>query len=141
MSRIVEFGQDNTVTIEMNDGQSVTLPMDCFEYGNPREGDAVDVYSVNGETKIYLHQDRAAAGDVRFYNKHIFTWVFCFLLGGLGVDRFLRGQIALGILKLITIDGLGIWWLVDWIIACNKAYGMDYRDTEDFTFINGYYDR
>ena len=47
MSRIVEFGQDNTVTIEMNDGQSVTLPMDCFEYGNPREGDAVDVYSVN----------------------------------------------------------------------------------------------
>ena len=25
-------------------------------------------------------------------NKHVFAWVFCFLLGELGVDRFVRGQ-------------------------------------------------
>ena len=33
-------------------------------------------------------------------NKHVFAWVFCFLLGELGVDRFVRGQI----LSLIHIS-------------------------------------
>ena len=27
-------------------------------------------------------------------NKHVFAWVFCFLLGELGVDRFVRGQVG-----------------------------------------------
>lgn len=49
------------------------------------------------------------------------TLILSILLGALGVDRFYLGYTLLGILKLITGGGLGIWWLIDIImIATNK---------------------
>ena len=72
-------------------------------------------------------------------NKHLFVWVFTFLLGGFGVDRFIRGQIALGIVKLLTAGGLGIWAIVDWIIGIIKAYGSAYGNEDELVFINGRY--
>ncbi|HJN54950.1 MAG TPA: TM2 domain-containing protein [Candidatus Poseidoniales archaeon] len=37
-------------------------------------------------------------------------------VGSLGVDRFYLGYTGLGILKLLTLGGCGLWWLIDLIL-------------------------
>ncbi|QYC43122.1 TM2 domain protein [Nonomuraea coxensis DSM 45129] len=48
------------------------------------------------------------------------SWVvavlLCFFLGALGVHRFYVGKIGTGILQLVTLGGLGVWVLIDFIM-------------------------
>lgn len=49
------------------------------------------------------------------------TWLLSLLLGSLGIDRFYLGKIGTGILKLITLGGFGIWYLIDLIMVLAGA--------------------
>ena len=37
-------------------------------------------------------------------------------IGFLGADRFYKGEMGLGVLKLVTFGGLGVWWFIDAVI-------------------------
>ena len=53
------------------------------------------------------------------------VWLVAILLsiflGSLGIDRFYLGKTGTGILKLITLGGLGVWWLIDIILIATDS--------------------
>lgn len=140
MAEILKI-DETTVKIGTDDGKVITVPIASIGYADPQEGDKVSVYK---DDKSYIIKKAPSMTDgifqessdgVKTINKHLFVWVGSFLFGGLGLDRFLRGQIGLGICKLLfSWLTLGIWELVDWIIAMSKAYGSAYGNTENLTF-------
>jgi TM2 domain-containing membrane protein YozV len=52
----------------------------------------------------------------------IITLVLAIVVGTVGIDRFYTGSILLGILKLFTFGGLGIWWVIDLILLVTGNY-------------------
>ena len=43
------------------------------------------------------------------------------LVGSLGIDRIYIGDTGLGIIKLLTCGGCGIWWLIDLFLIMNAT--------------------
>jgi TM2 domain-containing membrane protein YozV len=55
--------------------------------------------------------------------------IISFFLGGLGIDRFIIGHTALGVIKLLTFGGAGFWWLIDLFIISKAGKSKNF-----FTF-------
>lgn len=49
------------------------------------------------------------------------TLLFSLLLGGVGADRFYLGYTGLGVIKLLTLGGFGVWALVDNILILTNS--------------------
>lgn len=122
-----------TVDVDIDDmvWEVETEPSDYSH--EDRDSYSEEVYNTSSaeEDRSYS-QDNTYAGPqyeryeeipyARKMNKHLFTWILSCAGGMYGLDRFFRGQIGLGLLKLFTFGGFGMWYLADMGIAFYKSY-------------------
>lgn len=59
------------------------------------------------------------------------------LTGGLGLDRFYIGDSGLGICKLLTGGGCGIWWIIDILLITGITKRHNYEELLSSYFCKG----
>lgn len=72
--------------------------------------------------------DTAAARNRSF----VLTWLLSLLLGFFGLDRFYTGRYLTGALKLLSLGGLGIWWIIDLVIVLAGGLRVQRRPLRGF---------
>jgi len=53
--------------------------------------------------------------------------LFSIFLGSLGVDRFMLDETGLGVAKLLTCGGCGIWTIIDWFLIKDKTKEYNFK--------------
>ncbi len=63
------------------------------------------------------------------------TTLIVSLLGGtLGIDRFIIGDTGLGVGKLLTCGGLGIWTVIDWFMIMGATREKNMAKLQQFLY-------
>lgn len=60
--------------------------------------------------------------------------IISIVAGSLGIDRFLIGDVGLGVGKLITCGGLGIWTIIDWFMIQDATKRKNFEKIQQFLF-------
>ena len=76
-----------------------------------------DIYVAAGEAGRSWSLD---SGSSRITEKHVIL-ITAIAGGFIGLDRAYKGDGVTGVFKLLTLGGLGIWWLVDVYVAAKEA--------------------
>jgi|SRR5690606_7430310 len=68
------------------------------------------------EKLLNADESRWAAAQTVAIKDPTTALIISILIGQLGIDRFYIGDTGLGVAKLLTCGGLGIWAIVDWFL-------------------------
>jgi TM2 domain-containing membrane protein YozV len=93
------------------DAQSV----DMFLMANAKYLEDHQMYYIR-ERLLEMDESRWRMLQFMQFNDPVIILIVSLVTGPLAVDRFMIGDTGLGIAKLITCGGFGIWMLIDWVI-------------------------
>ncbi|HJX71252.1 MAG TPA: TM2 domain-containing protein [Bacteroidales bacterium] len=81
--------------------------------------------SVVKEKLEKLSEDKAVLLHSLQFKDPTMMLIISILIGTLGVDRFILGQTGLGVAKLLTCGGLGVWTIIDWFLIMGETRNVN----------------
>lgn len=60
--------------------------------------------------------------------------IISILLGSLGIDRFMLGQVGLGVGKLLTAGGCGVWAIIDWFNIQKATQRVNFETIQGYIY-------
>ncbi len=102
MAATVPFGTEKTLAVSLNN-IIATTPVPVLTKKQQRE--------VRKQEKLLKKIEKIKAGSKSWIAALLLTW----FLGVLGIGRFYLGYTWQGVVQLLTLGGLGIWVLIDFI--------------------------
>lgn len=81
-------------------------------------GKFFESYQLHAIREQLLQADDSKWGMIQTvqYKDPTTALIISILIGNLGIDRFYIGDTGMGIGKLLTCGGFGIWGIVDWFL-------------------------
>ena len=73
------------------------------------------------ERLLGLDENRALIVQSMQFKEPLTSLLISIFLGGYGIDRFFIGDVGLGLGKLFTCGGLGIWSIIDWFLISDAT--------------------
>lgn len=75
---------------------------------------------------LTLEDDKFALICSLDYKDPTILLLISIFVGSFGIDRFLVGDTGLGVAKLLTGGGCGIWTIVDWFLIQGRTREQNY---------------
>ncbi|MCX7954808.1 MAG: TM2 domain-containing protein [Bacteroidales bacterium] len=86
------------------------------------------------EKLLYIQEQLAKIDDSKYslicsldYKEPSTLLIISILVGALGIDRFLLDDVTMGILKLLTCGGIGIWTIIDWFTVTQRTREYNFK--------------
>ena len=86
-------------------------PLEGIECYSPDLGCWTTNPTTNSTARSFTREGQPC---IRHSDKSFLHVLLCSIfVGFLGVDRFVIGHVGIGVAKLLTLGGLGVWWIID----------------------------
>lgn len=89
-----------------------TNKVDLFLISNSKNFDSNQLMVLRDQIKD-LDDSRWPVLQSMHFKDPVISLIISLFFGQLGIDRFLIGDVGLGVIKLLTCGGLGIWYIID----------------------------
>lgn len=94
--------------------------IDLFIITNGKYFESSAIPFIRERLETMSHESFELLQSTEFKDPNIIL-IISILLGYLGADRFMLGQIGMGLLKLLTFGFCGIWTIIDWFTISKKT--------------------